>query len=86
MDFFNESSNFLLLDYDVDPGVRKYECVQDSIDGILHEAGILLKTQKNTIRVRHYSFIDLESFGYEWTPDWFSLVRDPINKVIECSL
>ena len=47
----------------------------------MDEAGQLLKTHKNKIKVRHYSFVDLERLGYEWTPDWFSLVREPIDKV-----
>ena len=47
----------------------------------MEEAGHLLKTHKNNIKVRHYSFVDLERLGYEWTPDWFSLVREPIDKV-----
>ena len=67
--------------YDVDPGVRKYERVLDSFEGIIEEVGSLLKNHKNKVKVRHYSFIDLKNFGYDWNPDWFSLVRDPIDKV-----
>ena len=73
--------NFTFTDYELDPGVRQYEQVLDSFEGVIKEAGDLLKTQKNIVKVRHYSFIDLERFGYEWTPDWFSLIRDPIKKV-----
>ncbi len=32
--------------------------------------------------LQHYSFIDFAKYGYDWHPDWFSMVRDPVEKVI----
>lgn len=47
------------------------------------EVNNLLRTHKNLVNVRHYSFIDFEKLGYKWRPDWFSVVRHPIEKVIK---
>ena len=69
------------LGYEVFPGVRQVESVLDTIGGLYEDVQSLLKRQRATIQVRHYSFVDLERFGYDWSPDWFSLVRDPIEKV-----
>ena len=38
--------------------------------------------KRNWIRARHYSYIDFNEYGKRLaTPDWFSMVRDPIERV-----
>ena len=42
----------------------------------------LLHKCRPMVFIQHYSFIDFNKFGYNWTPDWFNIVRDPVEKVI----
>ena len=58
----------------------RWQKLKDPI-GMKDEVDGLLRTHKNLVNVRHYSFIDFEKLGYRWRPDWFSVVRDPIQKV-----
>ena len=58
------------------------EEVQTNDDGIMKEIGEILKSQKNSIiRVRHFSFINFDRYNVKWNPHWFSMVRDPIDRV-----
>ena len=41
-----------------------------------------LRINRPMVWVQHYNFIDFSKFGYTWNPDWFNVVRDPIEKVI----
>ena len=42
----------------------------------------MLRTTTPMVFIQHYSFIDFTKFGYDWSPDWFNIVRDPVEKVI----
>ena len=42
----------------------------------------MLRTTTPMVFIQHYSFIDFSKFGYDWSPDWFNIVRDPVEKVI----
>ena len=61
---------------------RRNELVTDNLAGQMNEANTLLKSFFPAIFVRHYSFIDFEKFGFEWRPDWFNVIRNPVEKVI----
>ena len=69
------------LGYDVDQGIREKEIVQEDTIGIKKEVDALVQTHKSTVKSRHYAFFSLREWGYSWEPDWFSLVRDPIERV-----
>ena len=34
-----------------------------------------------TVWIQHYNFVDFEDQGSDWSPDWFNLVRDPVDRV-----
>ena len=45
-----------------------------------------MKIEKPMAIIRHYSFIDFEKHtNSTWSPDWFNIVRDPIDKVSKVS-
>ena len=69
------------LGYDVDTGHRQHENVQDDSEGMFNEVDSILRTHKPMVKIRHYAFLDFAKLGYQWSPDWFNLVRDPIEKV-----
>lgn len=56
--------------------------IYDSLEGQLEEINSLLSLNQPTVWVRHYAFLDFESFGYKWKPEWMSIVRNPIERVI----
>ena len=69
--------------FSVEFKARRNELVTEDLVGQMQEADTLLKSFYPAIFVRHYSFIDFEKFGYhEWRPDWFNIVRHPVEKVI----
>ena len=41
----------------------------------------LLNVTRPAAFIMHMSFIDLAKFGSPWVPTWFSIVRDPIERV-----
>ena len=58
------------------------ETLHDDENGMMKEINqILLAQNKANIRMRHYSFIEFENHGVNWNPSWFSMVRDPIERV-----
>ena len=72
----------LKLDYEVVKSQSPlFEILTDNPSGISKEVGKLISTHNNIAYCRHYSFIDFKTYGYPWMPDWFSLVRHPIEKV-----
>ena len=56
--------------------------IYDSLEGQLEEIKSLLSLNQPTVWVRHYAFLDFESFGYKWKPEWMSIVRNPIERVM----
>ena len=56
--------------------------IYDSLEGQLEEINSLLSLNQPTVWVRHYAFLDFESFGYKWKPEWMSIVRNPIERVL----
>ena len=56
--------------------------IYDSLEGQLEEIKSLLSLNQPTVWVRHYAFLDFESFGYKWKPEWMSIVRNPIERVL----
>lgn len=74
-------SNNLGFQLDV-PAFRK-EILQDNEGGIMKEIKNILNDQKDGyVRTRHYSYIDFKQHGTNWSPIWFSMVRDPVERVI----
>ena len=49
--------------------------------GVFNEVDSVSRLIEPTVVVRHYSFIDFAHYGSAWHPDWFNIVRDPIDKV-----
>ena len=72
------------LGYQVTPKIYQRESVGDSFEGVLQEVDSVLRIPNPSIIVRHYSFVDFPQYGSIWRPDWFSMVRDPIDKVNQC--
>ena len=60
--------------------------IYDSLEGQLEEINSLLSLNQPTVWVRHYAFLDFESFGYKWKPEWMSIVRNPIERVMYSTL
>ena len=70
------------LGFEVWPKIVQSESLVDTPKGLAEEIDSVVKMQRPTVFVRHYSFIDFEkSTGSDWSPDWFNMVRDPIDKV-----
>jgi len=61
---------------------QKREVLIDSEEGLQLKMSNLLHKCRPMVLIQHYSFIDFGKFGYNWTPDWFNIVRDPVEKVI----
>ena len=59
--------------------------IYDSLQGQLEEINDVLSINQPTVWIRHYAFLDFESFGYKWKPEWISIVRNPIERVIQIS-
>ena len=60
----------------------KEETVQGDTNDVMQEIGEIVKSNRNSIiRSRHFSFIDFEKYGFSWTPHWFSMVREPVERV-----
>lgn len=70
------------LGYKTIPQIRQRETVADNEKGIQEEVNAMVLSQENLVMVRHYNFIDFAKFGSPWHPDWFNLVRDPIDKIV----
>ena len=60
--------------------------IYDSLEGQLEKINSILSLNQPTVWVRHYAFLDFESFGYKWKPEWMSIVRNPIERVIHTTL
>ena len=56
--------------------------IYDSLQGQLEEIKGVLSINQPTVWIRHYAFLDFESFGYKWKPEWMSIVRNPIERVM----
>ena len=70
------------LGFNVWPKIVQSESLVDTSEGLADEIASVIKAEKPTVFVRHYSFIDFEkNTGSDWSPDWFNIVRDPIDKV-----
>ncbi len=43
----------------------------------------VLKISQPSVWIRHYNFVDFELYGSPsgGSPDWFNVVRDPIERV-----
>ena len=69
--------------YTVIHKAMRYEVVFDSLAGQQQEVEKLIQTFHPMVFVRHYSFVNLEDFGYpDQLVDWFNVVRHPVEKVI----
>ena len=70
------------LGFSVWPKLKQSESLVDTKEGLADEIDSVVKMNKPTVFVRHYSFIDFEKeLQTSWRPDWFNIVRDPIDKV-----
>ena len=71
------------LGYKVSVPEFKYEILQGDLRVVSKEIKDIQHCHSNgEIRARHFSFIDFHGNGMDWTPDWFSMVRDPVERVI----
>ena len=70
------------LGYDIDFGERWKDEIFDIEEGIESDLESFLEIQTNFVRCRHYSFYDLNDWGYSLVPDWFTMIRDPIERVM----
>ncbi len=46
----------------------------------------LLEMEEDICVEQHYNFVDFKKFGSDWSPDWFAVVRDPVEKVSQTVL
>ena len=74
------------LGFSVNPKIYPKETLCDTLEGVVSEVDDATKTNVPLVIVRHYSFVDFPMYGSMWSPDWFSMVRDPIDKVKQNSL
>ena len=79
--FLLESIGFN-LGYNIDFGERPNEVIFEDRSGITKDMTKLLQIQEDHVYCRHFSFYNLQEWGYSWIPDWFTIVRDPIQRVI----
>ena len=68
--------------FGVDYGLREWDIVRDDTKGLGEEIDKLLRIHENHVICRHYAFFNLKDMGYDWRPDWFSIVRHPIERVM----
>ena len=62
--------------------VREWNVQANNEDEIMSEINNIFKASKRSqVRARHFSFIDLKGRGFDWTPLWFGIIRDPIERV-----
>ena len=66
----------------VDSVNPKRELLIDTSEGLQLQLTKMLRTTTPMVFIQHYSFIDFSKFDYDWSPDWFNIVRDPVEKVI----
>ena len=66
----------------VESVASKRELLIDTSEGLQLQVTKMLHTTTPMVFIQHYSFIDFSKFGYDWSPDWFNIVRDPVEKVI----
>ena len=52
---------------------------QDEVQAFVDQ---MMAVKRSAIFVRHYNFIDFEQHGVANPPDYFNMVRDPVEKVI----
>ena len=70
------------LGYFVDVPSYKAEMMGADENEIKKEIkNILVSHRDSVVRSRHFNFIDFEKYGVEWNPHWFSVVRDPVERV-----
>ena len=72
------------LGFQVQVPAFQHETLYDDRNGVRKEIyEIISGHENNIVRSRHYSFINFKEYGLEWYPDWFSIVRDPVERVIQ---
>ena len=54
----------------MEPGVRVAEVVRK-----------VSSVTEPRVWIRHYNFVDFQKYGSDWSPDWFNMVRDPVDRV-----
>lgn len=70
------------LGFEVKPKIHQTETLADSATGVSSEVASVLATDSPMVFIRHYNFINFEKHSSGgWRPDWFNIVRDPIDKV-----
>ena len=70
------------LGFQVQVPAYSYERTMQEDEEVKEEILEIIKGHENNyIRARHSSFIDFKKHGYKWSPLWFSLVRDPVERV-----
>ena len=70
------------LGYSVDVPNYKLEMMGADENEIIKEIqNILVCHRDSVVRSRHFNFIDFENYGIGWNPHWFSVVRDPVERV-----
>ncbi len=64
------------------PQILQREFVWEPADRVAQVASEAANGNYPRAWIRHYAFIDYRKMGYNWNPDWFNVVRDPIERVI----
>ena len=54
----------------------------DNLQAVQQEVKSVLKERKPRAITKHYSFINFSSFGSKWSPDYISILRDPLERII----
>ena len=54
----------------------------DNLQAVQQEVKSVLKERKPRAITKHYSFINFASFGSKWSPDYISILRDPLERII----
>ena len=70
------------LGFNVEIPSSQSTLIQENQIQVEKEIGATMKSHRaNTIRAKHYCFINFQKYGVKWNPDWFSMVRDPVERV-----
>lgn len=59
------------------------EFLLEPIEVVAQTVDKVLGMTQPSVWIRHYNFVDFQRFGSPggWRPDWFNVVRDPIERV-----
>ena len=69
-------------DFKLQVKTNRFDIVSDNnIENVQKEMQAVMKLRQPTVLARHYAFLDFAKYGHQWSPDFFGIVREPIERV-----